>query len=442
MNDSYESIKFSLCCIGKPLVNLLQKTYTSKSNTHIPVPKFMSTNSSRILTSQAQNKDVPALKFMSTNSSKRLTSQDQNKDVPVPKFTSTNSSRRLTSKLKTKVYLYRSSCPQTLQEDLQVQLKTKAYLHRSSCPQTLQEDLQVQLKTKAYLHRSSCPQTLQEDLQVQLKTKAYLHRSSCLQTHNSSRRLTSPAQNKGVPATKFMSTNSSKTYLHRSSCLQTCQEDLQVQLKTKMYLHQSSCLQTRQEYLQVQFKTKTYPYQSSCLQTPQRRTCTEVYVYKLLKDVPAPKFMSTNSSRRLTSPAQNKDVPAPKFMSTKTYLHRNSCLQTHQRRTCTKVHVHKLVEHDGYLAETERMPHMFAVEVTIAGILGMDRHGRVTEHGLDTRCGNHNLLICKVSNFQKTRSLDNLLNSLNQGDLLSYNPSDAEVTLTNAQKCQNLRKKI
>jgi len=61
--------------------------------------------------------------------------------------------------------------------------------------------------------------------------------------------------------------------------------------------------------------------------------------------------------------------------------------------TCSKVHVHKVIEDDGHLAVAEGVQHHLAPEVLVAGVLGVHGHRRVPQHGLETRGGHHHLLI-------------------------------------------------
>lgn len=62
--------------------------------------------------------------------------------------------------------------------------------------------------------------------------------------------------------------------------------------------------------------------------------------------------------------------------------------------TCSKAHVHKVVQDDGHLAVTEGVQHHFPLQMLISGVTGVDGDSSVSQHGLDTSgCYNH-LLIC------------------------------------------------
>lgn len=52
--------------------------------------------------------------------------------------------------------------------------------------------------------------------------------------------------------------------------------------------------------------------------------------------------------------------------------------------TCSEAHVHEVIEDDGQLAVAEGVQHRFPLQVLIPGVGGVDGHGRVSQHGLDT----------------------------------------------------------
>ena len=63
------------------------------------------------------------------------------------------------------------------------------------------------------------------------------------------------------------------------------------------------------------------------------------------------------------------------------------------RPTCSKVHVHKVIKDNGHLAVAEGVQHGLPPEVLVAGVLGVDGHRRVPQHGLQTGGGHDHLLI-------------------------------------------------
>lgn len=62
--------------------------------------------------------------------------------------------------------------------------------------------------------------------------------------------------------------------------------------------------------------------------------------------------------------------------------------------TCSKAHVHKVVEDDGHLAVAEGVQRHFPLQVLVSGVAGVDGYSSVSQHGLDTSGGYNHLLIC------------------------------------------------
>ena len=63
--------------------------------------------------------------------------------------------------------------------------------------------------------------------------------------------------------------------------------------------------------------------------------------------------------------------------------------------TCSEAHVHKVIKDDGHLALTEGVQHRFAPQVLVPGVGGVDGHGCVSQHGLDTGGRYDHLLVCQ-----------------------------------------------
>lgn len=63
------------------------------------------------------------------------------------------------------------------------------------------------------------------------------------------------------------------------------------------------------------------------------------------------------------------------------------------KRTCSEVHVHKLVKNYGHLALTEGMQHHLPLQVLISGVSRVDSNSRVSQHRLNTSRGHDHLLV-------------------------------------------------
>jgi hypothetical protein len=66
------------------------------------------------------------------------------------------------------------------------------------------------------------------------------------------------------------------------------------------------------------------------------------------------------------------------------------------------------VADDGDAAAKERVNQKFTVEVSVAGILGMNSHGSISKHGFETSGGNHNFIVAAfdfVSKFDEDPEL-------------------------------------
>lgn len=61
--------------------------------------------------------------------------------------------------------------------------------------------------------------------------------------------------------------------------------------------------------------------------------------------------------------------------------------------TCSKAHVHKVIEDNRHLAVAEGVQHHFPPQMLISGVSRVDSDSRVSQHGLNTSCCHDHLLI-------------------------------------------------
>lgn len=61
--------------------------------------------------------------------------------------------------------------------------------------------------------------------------------------------------------------------------------------------------------------------------------------------------------------------------------------------TCSKAHVHKVIQYYRHLPITEGMQHHLPLQMLVSGVSGVDGHGCVSQHGLDTGCRHDHLFV-------------------------------------------------
>ena len=75
--------------------------------------------------------------------------------------------------------------------------------------------------------------------------------------------------------------------------------------------------------------------------------------------------------------------------------------------TCSKANVHKVIKDDRHLSVTEGMQHHFPLQVLVSGVSGVDSHGRVSQHRLDTGRGHNHLLVYGTEKRKNGTELQN-----------------------------------